>query len=566
MKRILLISSLLLVMMGFGFGEAYACSIPQFTVDYLSSADVIIYAKVIEVDESSLNAILSVERYFKGGGSQYLPVVTQSPGEIAANRHREYSLGGCAGVGGRSWLLGEEGYFALERRDNGAFDNHVGNGSVGTIDFSEFERTVQFKRTDDTQSNGYREENLPVADFERLIVELGGGTEVSLPDVNSRYPLRRFLDITTEAGTRYRLNPDASITQLDPRLDPIAISPDGTHKAFRLDETTLAFSTYVRFPNSKSFTFDGQEFQLYYEVAGRSLHFSPDSNFVSVWDENQLTIYMFNNFTMYYDGRLMGLFSIGKLDLQAESADDLSLAAWSGDSTTLVYRDGAGLWRWNIYHDAAPTLLLPPEALTAFSLLEVSSSGRYVRYGENHQWMLLDTETGEVRQNALITPNEGNLIYLNVEPPNEFQLDIPYEYNCAIPLTETCPYYIQHQDLQHMFWYRNNQLVMVGCSQDECMWRELSWNRAINRSGANQQDSQGFIRDLAYDDQFDTLAIVRSNDLLEVTMPSGRDIYYLCCREDDRYVLDLTGQLDSPIARIAWGQPIFYRELPVAVQ
>ena len=560
MRRILLIGSLLLVM-AFSFSGTYACGIPQFTVDHLSSADVIVYAKVVEVDESRLNAILSIERYFKGEGSKYLPVVTQLPSEIVAGRRREYSLGGC--VGGRGWFLGEEGYFALARRDNGTFDDHVGNGSVGTIDFSEFERTVWFKRTDDTQNRGYREENLPVADFERLIIELGGGTGVILPDVSSPYPSKRFVDITTEAGTRYRLNPDTSITQLDPRLDPIAVSPDGTHKAFQLDETTLAFSTYTRLPNSKSFVIDGQEIQLYEEVAGRKLRFSPDSNFVSVWDENQLTVYMFNNFVESYDGRLMGLRAIGEVRVLNENADNFPLVAWSGDSTTLAFRDDAGLWLWNIYHDAAPTRLLPPEELTAFSLLELSNSGRYVRYGENDRWMLLDTETGETHQNALITPNEGNLIYLNVEPPSEFQLDLAFEYNCAIPLTETCPYYIYHHDLQHMFWYRNDQLVLVGCSKDECMWRSLSWKRAINRSGSNQLSSQGFIRDLAYDDQFDALAVVRGDHLLEMVIPSGQTVYHLCCDEDYRYVLDLTEQLDSPIASVEWGQPIFYREPPV---
>lgn len=554
MKRTLLVSGIFLLMM-VSFSEVYACSIPEFAVDFLPSADVIVYATVVKVDESGFNSILSVVRYFKGSGSKYLPVITMPPVLLTAARSRQYPIG-CAS--GRTRVIGETGYFALISRNNGTFSDYAIRGDVGVVDVSGGERMIHFKRIEDESKQVYRELTLPVTDFERLLLELGGGTAVVPPDSDTRYPLSRFLSITTETGMRYWLNPDNTITQLDPRTYPVAISPDGTHYAFQLDESTFAFTRYGTLPESSSYGDDSAQTVLYYETPGRGFQFSPDSNFVTVWDENRLTIYIFNNelnFDFNIGERSMDLKAIGETSIR--SGERPAQVSWSGDSTTLTFRDDMGLWQWKIFDDAEPALLVPAKELNTFSLLETSRSGRYVRYGENDSWSLFDVETGETYQNVLATPNESNLIYVNVEPPGYMsELAFP----CQIPLSETCPLYvnIQPENLVDVFWYKYNQMVTVGCSPDECALRSYSWNRSVMRyEDGSVLSTYPLVIDVAYDDQFDQLAIVTDDYSLAIQVPPFAEV---CCNQQDHYLLDLSEKLDSPVAHVEWDLPIFYRE------
>ena len=85
---------------------------------------------------------------------------------------------------------------------------------------------------------------LLVDEFDALLLELSGQSEPTKPRSNPN-PLMRFLNITTESGERYRLNPDRSVTRLDPAKYPFAISNDGTHVMFHLDDGELGFQYLV---------------------------------------------------------------------------------------------------------------------------------------------------------------------------------------------------------------------------------------------------------------------------------------------------------------------------------
>ena len=78
-----------------------------------------------------------------------------------------------------------------------------------------------------------------------------------------RYPLMRYLMITTEKGARYQVNPDRSVMPL-PSDAPIAVSPNGAHWAHRLDEDTLGFGRPYQQP--------GTPYVSYFtEIPGRDL-------------------------------------------------------------------------------------------------------------------------------------------------------------------------------------------------------------------------------------------------------------------------------------------------------
>ena len=165
-----------------------------------------------------------------------------------------------------------------------------------------------------------------VEDFESLLMQLSGSESTINPEGDD-YPLPRFLNITTESGKRYRLNPDRSVTWLDPDKWPIAISNDGSHVMYRLerDELALQYLALVKkelhwcpycqplgsatVGGGGALSVTGYSYDGWLEpVKGWFAQFSPDSNFVAVQDRNELLIYMFNNWTMeeFYYGRLNG--------------------------------------------------------------------------------------------------------------------------------------------------------------------------------------------------------------------------------------------------------------------
>ena len=212
-----------------------------------------------------------------------------------------------------------------------------------------------------------------------LLLQLSGNDSTAKP-VNDDYPLPRYLNITTESGKRYRLNPDRSVTWLDPAKWPIAISNDGSHVMYRLERDELAFQ-YLALVKKElhwcpycqplgsttvggggalsvtSYSYDG----WLEPVKGWFAQFSPDSNFVAVQDRNELLIYMFNNWTMEEYGlwppdgqwRLSPVSAPGGiLPLREEPM------AWSADSSTIAYQDSRGIWHWDLFEQTHPQLVL----------------------------------------------------------------------------------------------------------------------------------------------------------------------------------------------------------------
>lgn len=562
MKRLLLICSMFLMTM-MSFSETYACSggFP-FTVDRLPRTDVIVHATVVEVDDRGYNAILRVDRYFKGEGSEYVAVMRWEPGLEVSADIRSYVTGCLYDGGGALWIPGSEGYFALGRQSNGTFTD--GNGGRFETHFYVDEGNIEFYRR--TGEYEFETETQTVAQFEHLLLDVGGKTEPSKPTGRAAYPLMRFLEITTEAGTRYRLNPDRSLSQLDEKQDPLAISPDGSHLAYRAEGDMIRLSAAY-----------AEQWDLP-RVAGKRILFSPDSNFAALWDEKSLIIEMFDNY-VFAGRQLMSLQTVAEADLKVADRERLSQVAWSGDSTTVVFSDDSGLWSWDVFEQAEPRQIMLAEELSTFSLLEASRSGRYVRYGNDEDWTLIDTETGERIENAIATPDERNLIYINAENPPATLFDLSlmdesYQHqSCTAPIMESCPIVIDREGYRQLFWYKHDQIGILSCGDKFCSINSYSWDVSIARVpysiDAREQygrslsySSLPLTSDLAYDEQNDQFVEVIGDYSLKVGLfPTPLEYSILFGT-----VIDFSEQLDSPIAQIEWGQPIFYRVPPVIVR
>jgi hypothetical protein len=293
---------------------------------------------------------------------------------------------------------------------------------------------------------------------------------------------------------------------------------------------------------------------------GQSVLFSPDSNYALVWDKAQVIVYMFDNYVMGGYGQRMGIQMLASAELAWTARAMLPKTAWSADSSTIAYQDDSGIWTWNLFKQAEPVLVVPAGDDTA--LLDLSTSGQYVRYGTNESWQLLDTQTGTIHENAIATPDERNLVLFDSSASNDSR-------NCRVPLLESCPTHINQRGMKAWFWYKNDQIAILSCYETDCLVTSYSWQPGIQAYSIKNYIEAALpaFRAMDYDAQNNQPVVALHDARLEF------DFYPVGGRDENDYVIvqeygstmkydmvDLTGLIDSPIVSVKWGQPIFYKE------
>ena len=381
----------------------------------------------------------------------------------------------------------------------------------------------------------------------------------------------RFLNIRTESGERYRLNPDRSVTWLDPAKYPIAISNDGSHVMFRLNENELGFqylaTTKKSFPPwlskegnsepSDQFSYDG----WLYPTPGISGGFSPNSNFVAVQEEERLAIYLFMSqqkewYAVGY-GHELRLEQIASRAHTWRAADIAQAPVWSADSKVLAYQDRAGIWLWRYLEESEPQLVIPTEH--GQDVLELSRSGRYVRFGRIDDWTLLDVQTGDAWRNSLITPDESRLIHFLSESSDGYLEQLKQLRQACRVSGLLCPMVLTHsvhtgtgsEDLpQYFYWQEPDFLGLV--YRDAI--QSIRWSFSLQHTHCHLASCLGVkelppINAVAYDPLYEQPAIAFDETKIGFKL-----------HEYDGFVdsVDLSEYFDSPIVDLEWGQPIFY--------
>ena len=568
--------------------QAQACSYGGDISDIerdIELAELVVSASIDYVDSTGRNAVLKVERYFKGSAGPYLALVTARPALYYADTTRDYD-NSCLnlGPGGIKLNRGEHAYFALYANGDGAYgfsgatmwrpgdvDRYGFDGPVaGMVDFH-----IHW------QSDLQVEAPLPIAEFEDLLLRMTGREE-PLPPEAGRYPLRRFLNITTESGKRYRLNPDFSVTWLDPDRWPIAISNDGSHVMFRLaeDELGLQYLALVKKEvhwcptceplgsadfGAGALSVGSYRYNGWLEpVKGWHAQFSPDSNFLAVQEGMRLVIYMFHNRERPGEGeqhgQLMGMDLVASQPVAWDPSSGEEAMAWSADSTTIAFQDERGIWRWDLFEEARAQLLLA--ASKDVGLLNISRSGAYVRYEQGDSWYLLDAATGEIFERALATPDERNLIYIGQSFPKGVVTARPGRDSerrnewrqCQAPLSNCPIQMISRYTPFEFFEYQPGWIGLVSRGQIQLYPWYLAMEESHLRVAAGPPAT---IVAFDYDDIYDRPAIAYGEYAIGLQFSWNVGSSGRMRVTDDYDPVYLRRQLDSPIVDVEWGQPVF---------
>ena len=209
---------------------AEACSSPGSyrigNIPQMGDDVVIVRAIVVEADERGYSAIIRVKYYLKGQGAEYLAVMRYPASLATTSTIRDYDMQCLYDGSGEEWLDGSEGYFAL--RPSPIIDG-VYTGVIPTEAY--YYPAHWLIENNNIEFWQDEKRSLNPQDFEDLLMELTGITETIAPSP-VHYPLKRFLHITTESGSRYKMNPDRSVTEIDTATYPMAISNDGSHIVF----------------------------------------------------------------------------------------------------------------------------------------------------------------------------------------------------------------------------------------------------------------------------------------------------------------------------------------------
>ena len=532
------------------------------SIEEIARYDLIVAATVHDIDDAAVGEILQVDRYFKGSGGEFLVRMPYGPALQAATHVRWYDTG--CHYDGRTdppRRINDFGYLGLWLNSNGT----VGVGLM----YSPEDGFVVFYREGD---GGVA---LPVNEFEQLLLQLSEQTQATEPQ-SKPYPLMRFLNITTESGERYRLNPDRSVTWLDPEKRPFAISDDGSHVVFRLDDGLLGLQYLATSKKPIAPWLHEQEngasdednwsntarglagYGWMHTVPGLYAQFSPNSDFAAVQDKTRLAVYLLSSviggeFSVGY-GHRMVVREVAGFDATWRTSEEQLPLVWSANSTAIAYQDSHGIWLWNFIEQAEPQLVV--EAQDGQELLDLSASGRYLRFGQPGDWTLLDLQTGDSWKDSLITPDESRLVHFVSDRPEDVDQRQRLR-QCSLPLISFPLVVVQsphtgvssEEPPQEVFWHERDLLGLVY----RYGFQSIRWSYALEDVfcdlwicfGVNTPE----IRAFAYDSRYRQQAFAFEDTRI------GFDL-----REKDDYYdsIDLSEYLDSPIVDLEWGQPIFY--------
>jgi hypothetical protein len=285
-------------------------------------------------------------------------------------------------------------------------------------------------------------------------------------------------------------------------------------------------------------------------------------------------------------GRLMDALPVITIELatsEALPAETLhSQAAWSDDGTTFAFAfaDADGLWHFDFFEEAQPHQLLTrddvnairpalavpsPDVFVLPAILEVSTTGRYVRIGSSLRWTLIDTRTNTFMPGTIVSPDETRLVVFGPTDEGQFpSLPLPEgsrprpdDRPCYVPLRLDCATVVGTEgrlEIREIAWEAEDMIMIWHCLPEshQCNIRHRTLTPGASYSGAHNLRETGLIEfgrqiiDLAYDVQNDLLALVVDDYLIRLGEFSNSP------------EIDLTDKLDSPIARIEWGHSVWY--------
>ena len=558
---------ILLICLGIQAAEsplpAFACQGPApYDFAHIPEMDLWVRATVLDADSRGFSAILRVHEYYKGAGPALLAVVRYPVGLETAGRVRGYATRPCLYAGHGTRLQRERhGYYGLSSNGDGTYTDLLYNAAHYFFIDGEMDGDYY---VDDPDAY-MKQIVLTEAEFTAHLLEVGARGAPVAPESAAieRYPLMRYLQVTLENGQRYHVNPDRSVSMLG-EDDPIAISPDGAHTIYREGDDTLVFN-YIWGKH-----YMPEDFRDEISKPGQAAVFSPDSNMVAVWDDKHIAIYIYQGYGVPHE---LGRFARSDLERNASTDSNYEVSgdlviSWSAESSTVVWQDASGIWRWNLFEDAAPEFVPCPPRRQACAFIGVSRSGRFVSLRSDAELHLFDSQMQKTHQNAVVAPNEN--IVITFEADRDQLWEWKRATSCRAPMNENCAAMLTYSEgsFTSSFPYQMELMGSVYCGDyDGCWVLGQPWHpsRDVDSGYAGGREigvSTYKLRQIAYDPFYDQPAVLRGDYQIEFDFYSSGYIEgWLELTELDFARLDyvnLEGIVDSPIASIEWGQPIFY--------
>jgi len=545
---------------------AHACSggDPGASIDEIMQNATIVLATVVERDDAGVNVVLHVESYLRGEpAGEYLLFQRTDP--VLTRVYYEYGYDtGCTYGGAGEIGLGTRGYFALLRSSGGTY--------VTLDTYSQPLLTFPVEQwwastLSDPMGDMYDPQNRTAlegtdeASFLELLERYGDLTPTP-PLADQPYPLTTPLLITTDTGAHY-------LFPVDRHNEMRSVSPDSFPARF-VSHPANAYPDMLDLPPSCAEAgcvlhspdlrliaeqTDAQTITLTYPyrewafsvamppptVSGQAFAFSRTGEALLVWNGDQLDVYLIQRLVEdempFNQPQLRRLTSLPLSNANGH----IGAAEWSADGSTLLYADDLGLWVFDLWRGAEPNLIMARQWEAFPSPVFVSSTGRYLGMktdANSPDWLLMDTHSGELFENGLVSADERRVALLGRRQPLA-QASI---YECAPPMASNCPLIIAPMP-QEFAWLDNSAYYVVGTSGAYYGRYDLAYVPGYG-IGEPRLAYEGDVIDVAYE----------PHQGLFVTVTDDHTLAF----SDYRREFDLSEQIDGAITRVEWLPPLFY--------
>lgn len=515
---------------------------PVSFADEVSSADYIVQARIVQVDEAGANAILEVEEYLSGQSGPRFILWRATPRESTNwSQAGRFSGGSCSppGAFARLSLNFPALYFFLQREPMGsyaAFRVDFAPSDYGDSDMSQTQIYIVDGAGD------LQMVTIELSEYLQLVSDLVG-EDPAEPLLNTPPPIVAPLLLTTEGDVMWMLPVDGGPPVPWGLQDTVAqIVLDGIDDAGTCDTPDCqqisedGITTVLQTDSQTITTNDG------WQVNGQAFLMSPTSDSVVVWNDCKLIVYGLHYPRFILGGRIQPLNEQTLKPTSGTTCSNLALnAAWSPDGRTLAYIDADGLWLWDtLLTDVQPRLLLGSEGESLPIPVDFSPTGRHLRIQSSEGRFYLDLLHSEQRlPDGTISPDERLIVILS-DSASSGKNQI-----CTINMNR-CQELYSSAFVQEIIWLRDRQFIGWGCLPEQANECVLDyWYPAMNPEDTYWDG--GWSREPAYlvvyDYETDLLAILRD----ESTLIIGDQVY------------DLTGKLPAPIIDMEWMPALMYR-------
>jgi hypothetical protein len=519
--------------------------------DDLSWTDYVVKAEVVSVDDVRQNAILRAESYlFGGAGPEYLAFVQNDPAIIT--RITEGDPYGNCRFFKPELNVGFSAYFFLNRRPDGAYRLMDSWNGVSYYAFPDASTTTTLY----SHENGrFVNHELNEQDFVDFITRFGEST-VTEPDSTFIYPRLAPLKITTVNGTNYVLPVDSGVpveatSDFINEMSDLTLGPENAdwNESYFTNTTCPGDGCIQVSPDGiNRAEQDGEQIRWFGGSAtGRAFQFSSVGDAIAVWNEDRIEFYTLGWAKRDQDFEEVTLFNAVVL-----AGDDVPYqSAWSPDGRIFAYSDAEGLWSVDVYNPAAePVSLITTESGAIPVALGFSPLGRYLQVERGDERLTLDTISGDVFPDGLVSPDDQILLAFDTRIVTS---DVQLCYLAPVTACEPLDTLIVRDGsddgtvfnrFAQVQWRNRFSFIATICGRDneaDCVVNDIY---SVHCCGSWYNSEYDLVPGYTFD-------YFAPGDVLAVAQDG-----FIVAINGEAY--DLSAVLDSPIATIEWLPSLFY--------